>query len=163
MDTLGDPQVGPGIGILGRLSRERRLVPSDAINRPSAIRRCALPQSRPRCASTHAWGNTHPRRANAGCGTQCNSRSRNTSRRDLVHAAIKERRAANTDTAIEPLFRAADELLSQRDFTAIGQFVACFSEAKDDLGQWRGYGGGECGYAIEFSSEGIFCARSADA
>lgn len=56
---------------------------------------------------------------------------------------------------IEPLFRAADELLAQRDFTAVGQFVTCFSEAKDDLAQWRGYGGGECGYAIGFSSAAI--------
>jgi hypothetical protein len=77
---------------------------------------------------------------------------------DLVHAAVKERRAVNTDPVLEPLFRVADERLGQRDFTAIGQFVACFSEAKDDLGQWRGYGGGECGYAIGFSSKGILTA-----
>jgi hypothetical protein len=29
-------------------------------------------------------------------------------------------------------------------------FVACFSEEKDDLSQWRAYGGGENGYAIAF-------------
>jgi hypothetical protein len=79
---------------------------------------------------------------------------------DLVHAAVKQRRTVNTDPAIEPLFRVADNLLSERDFTAMGQFVACFSEAKDDLGQWRGYGGGECGFAIGFSSQGIMRANS---
>jgi hypothetical protein len=61
---------------------------------------------------------------------------------------------------IEPLLRVADETLDQRDFSTYGQFVACFSETKDDLGQWRGYGGGECGYAIGFSSRGILDAIS---
>jgi Protein of unknown function (DUF2971) len=31
-------------------------------------------------------------------------------------------------------------------------FVACFTEDGDDLSQWRGYGGGEGGYSIEFDS-----------
>ena len=30
-------------------------------------------------------------------------------------------------------------------------FVTCFSENGDDLSQWRGYGGGENGYALGFS------------
>ena len=29
-------------------------------------------------------------------------------------------------------------------------FVACFSKEKDDLSQWRAYGGGENGFAIAF-------------
>jgi hypothetical protein len=74
---------------------------------------------------------------------------------DLVHAAIKDRRKQNTDPVIEPLLRVADEALEARDFTAAGQFVACFSEAEDDLGQWRGYGGGECGYAIGFRAQAV--------
>ena len=74
---------------------------------------------------------------------------------DLVHAAIKDRRKQNTDSVIEPLFRVADEALEARDFTATGQFVACFSEAEDDLGQWRGYGGGECGYAGVFELQRV--------
>ena len=77
---------------------------------------------------------------------------------DLVHEAVKARRKQNTDPLLEPLFRIADEGLETRDFTATGQFVACFSEAEDDLGQWRGYGGGECGYAIGFQSQGILDA-----
>jgi hypothetical protein len=35
---------------------------------------------------------------------------------------------------------------------ALGWFVACFTEDGDDLSQWRGYGGGEGGYSIEFDS-----------
>jgi hypothetical protein len=31
-------------------------------------------------------------------------------------------------------------------------FVACFTEDGDDLSQWRAYGSGEGGYAIEFDS-----------
>jgi hypothetical protein len=77
---------------------------------------------------------------------------------DLVHEAVKERRKQNTDPIMEPLFRAADELLANRDFTIDSQFVACFSETEDDLGQWRGYGGGECGYALAFRSQGIIDA-----
>jgi Protein of unknown function (DUF2971) len=34
-----------------------------------------------------------------------------------------------------------------------GRFVACFSEDGDDLSQWRGYAGGEGGYALEFDSQ----------
>jgi hypothetical protein len=33
---------------------------------------------------------------------------------DLVHEAVKERRKQNTDPIMEPLFRAADELLANR-------------------------------------------------
>jgi hypothetical protein len=74
---------------------------------------------------------------------------------DLVHDIVKTKRAQNADPILEPLFRVADEVLNNRDFAATGQFVACFSEIEDDLGQWRGYGGGECGYAIGFRSQGI--------
>jgi hypothetical protein len=77
---------------------------------------------------------------------------------DLVHAIVKTRRAQNTDPILEPLFRVADVALDNRNFSPIGQFVACFSETEDDLGQWRGYGGGECGYAIGFRSQDILYA-----
>jgi len=73
----------------------------------------------------------------------------------LVHDAVKVRRAATTDPDISILLRIADEALTKADFAAVGNFVACFSEIEDDLGQWRGYGGGECGYAIGFRTEGI--------
>jgi hypothetical protein len=34
-----------------------------------------------------------------------------------------------------------------------GRFLSCFSEDGDDLSQWRGYGGGEGGYAIAFDAQ----------
>jgi hypothetical protein len=53
------------------------------------------------------------------------------------------------------MLRVADEALSTTDFAAASHFVACFSEVEDDLGQWRGYGSGECDYAIGFRPDGI--------
>lgn len=35
-------------------------------------------------------------------------------------------------------------------------FVTCFSAVRDDLSQWRAYGGGENGYAIAFGAGGFF-------
>lgn len=35
-------------------------------------------------------------------------------------------------------------------------YVACFSHKKDDLSQWRGYCGGENGYAIAFLADGFY-------
>jgi len=80
---------------------------------------------------------------------------------NLVHEAVKARRAQNTDTTIAVMLRVADEALANRDFSSAGHFVTCFSEVEDDLGQWRGYGGGECGYAIGFRSQGILDAANA--
>jgi hypothetical protein len=74
---------------------------------------------------------------------------------DLVHAAVKARRANNTDPDLAILLRVAEEFLDGQDFAAAGRFVACFSEIEDDLGQWRGYGGGQCGYSIGFRFDGI--------
>ena len=74
---------------------------------------------------------------------------------DLIHNVVRIRRSQNTDPDLEILLHAAEEGLEKRDFSTDAQFVACFSEVEDDLGQWRGYGGGECGYAIGFQSQGI--------
>jgi len=79
---------------------------------------------------------------------------------DLVHDAIKVRQVQNTDQNLAVLLRIADEALTNRNFSTAGHFVAYFSEVEDDLGQWRGYGGGECGYAIGFSVEGILEAKA---
>jgi hypothetical protein len=74
---------------------------------------------------------------------------------DLIHAAVRARRALNTNKTLDVMLRVADEALSTTDFAAASHFVACFSEVEDDLGQWRGYGSGECGYAIGFRPDGI--------
>lgn len=80
---------------------------------------------------------------------------------NLAHAALKVLQAQNTDQRLAVLLRIANEALSNRDFTTAGRFVACFSEVEDDLSQWRGYGGGECGYAIGFRTDGILEAVKA--
>lgn len=74
---------------------------------------------------------------------------------------MKALRAQNTDSTLAVVLRVADEALASRDFTNAGYFVACFSEVEDDLSQWRGYGGGDCGYAIGFRSHGILEALKA--
>jgi Protein of unknown function (DUF2971) len=71
---------------------------------------------------------------------------------DLVHEAVIARRAQGLDDRLRVLSNLANEALSIRDFSTAWHFVTCFSEAEDDLGQWRGYGGGECGYCIGFDS-----------
>jgi hypothetical protein len=80
---------------------------------------------------------------------------------DIVHRLVKEKRAQNRDPNLDVLLGVVDEALSQRDFSAAWHFVACFSEVEDDLSQWRGYGGGECGYAIGFRSDGVLEAIKA--
>ena len=80
---------------------------------------------------------------------------------DLVHAAVRVWRAQNMNQALVPMLRLADEGLASRDFSTVGHFVACFSEVEDDLDQWRGYGGGECGYAVAFRTDGILEAIKA--
>jgi Protein of unknown function (DUF2971) len=72
---------------------------------------------------------------------------------DLVHAALKDVATKNTDAKLAVLFGAALSQLENPDFSATWHFATCFSEVEDDLGQWRGYGGGECGYAIGFNTE----------
>jgi hypothetical protein len=74
---------------------------------------------------------------------------------DLLHEAIKPLLTRNTDTGFAVFLKIADQALAERDFSTAYHFVACFSEAADDLGQWRGYGGGSCGYAIGFKFDGL--------
>jgi hypothetical protein len=61
----------------------------------------------------------------------------------------------NTDTNYAVFLKVADEFFRRCDLAATFHFVSCFSEVPDDLGQWRGYGGGECGYAIGFQFQGL--------
>jgi hypothetical protein len=79
----------------------------------------------------------------------------------LVHEAVKVQRTQTTDPNVEVMLRIADEALTGADFSTDGHFVACFSEIEDDLGQWRGYGGGECGYSIAFRSDFVLEALKA--
>jgi hypothetical protein len=74
---------------------------------------------------------------------------------DLVAQAVRLSRAQDGDRHLEVMLAVADKGLSNADFTTYGRFVACFSEVKDALGQWRGYGGGECGFAIGLQPSGL--------
>lgn len=71
---------------------------------------------------------------------------------------LRQEALANTNPDLEILFRLADHALANTDFATAWHFVACFSDVEDDLGQWRGYGGGECGFSIGFSVSGILDA-----
>ncbi len=77
---------------------------------------------------------------------------------DLCFEAMQPVMTSNTDPNYAVLLKMADEALRNRDFATAWHFVSCFSEIADDLGQWRGYGGGECGYAMGFRFDGILDA-----
>lgn len=77
---------------------------------------------------------------------------------NVILSHVRAKLATNTDQQLEPFLKIAEAALSNRDFSSHGRFVACFSEIEDDLGQWRGYGGGECGYAIGFRSHDLYHA-----
>ena len=75
---------------------------------------------------------------------------------DLVLEEVRRRLTGKIDPVLATVFGVGIEALAHRDFSAAGHFVSCFSEVEDDLGQWRGYGGGQCGYAIGFDVTSIF-------
>lgn len=77
----------------------------------------------------------------------------------LASLLLDESRARATrepDPAVRALHEGTINALSSRDVTRAGIFVTCFSREKDDLGQWRGYGGGDSSYAIEFDYSELF-------
>lgn len=77
---------------------------------------------------------------------------------NLIRARLESRIAGEGNSDTKDFFEASHRELGDIDITGTGNFVACLSEDKDDLGQWRGYGGGVCGYAIGFRSDGILKA-----
>lgn len=68
--------------------------------------------------------------------------------RDKVRAKLRN---PLTDE-IQFLLKKVDAGLTPQVATE-GRFLSCFSEDGDDLSQWRGYGGGEGGYAIAFDAQ----------
>jgi Protein of unknown function (DUF2971) len=74
---------------------------------------------------------------------------------DLVHQGVRALILSNVDPKLAGMLKYADSVLRDRDFSATWHFAACFSEVLDDLGQWRGYGSGECGYAIGFDVQAL--------
>lgn len=79
--------------------------------------------------------------------------------KELVHAvdvlleAIKERQNGKLRPEFDKLLRTISSILSNANPEVVGIFVSCFSESKDDLSQWRAYGGANGGYALEFKTE----------
>ncbi len=67
-----------------------------------------------------------------------------------LHKRVRAKLENAHQPETEPLFRRLDEVLATPQLETAGLFIACFSEQKDDLSQWRAYSGGEGGYAIQF-------------
>lgn len=70
---------------------------------------------------------------------------------ELLRNAIFEKEKLGVTSEFSVLLRKMLELLAYTTPETDGPFVICFSEQKDDLSQWRAYGGSEGGYAIEFN------------
>jgi hypothetical protein len=60
--------------------------------------------------------------------------------------------ASPISSEVKPLLEEIITQLTHPQRGTEGRFVACFSEDGDDLNQWRAYGSGEGGYAIQFDS-----------
>lgn len=71
---------------------------------------------------------------------------------ELLREKAHQRLKAPVTPRLEFLLKAIVAGLAAPQVATEGRFVACFSEDGDDLSQWRGYGGGDGGYAIEFDS-----------
>jgi hypothetical protein len=67
-----------------------------------------------------------------------------------LNRRVRARRAGDHRLYIDALLRRLDEVLSNSQLETAPLFIACFSEEKDDLSQWRAYAGGKGGYAIRF-------------
>ncbi|MGV8856623.1 MAG: DUF2971 domain-containing protein [Devosia sp.] len=76
----------------------------------------------------------------------------------VIADELKRRIPATEDADMKSFYEAAHGELGDTDISSTGHFVACLSEDEDDLGQWRGYGGGTCGYAIGFRANDILTA-----
>ena len=72
---------------------------------------------------------------------------------ELLHTKAKEHLASSTVLEVTSLLERIVSGLAESSILTEGRFVACFSEDGDDLSQWRGYAGGEGGYALEFDSQ----------
>jgi hypothetical protein len=67
-----------------------------------------------------------------------------------LHKRVTSRLESNTEPNLSPLLIELSKRLADPGVEIAPFFLACFSECKDDLSQWRAYGGGEGGYSITF-------------
>jgi hypothetical protein len=70
----------------------------------------------------------------------------------LLHAKSQAKLSSPVTPEVKFLLEQIDRGLSEPQIATEGRFLSCFSEDGDDLSQWRGYGGGEGGYALQFDS-----------
>ncbi|HTI03196.1 MAG TPA: DUF2971 domain-containing protein [Acidisoma sp.] len=89
-----------------------------------------------------------------------NDRSEHRLLNALTLSGIRNFAIENRDDRLNTLLRVAEQGLGQADFDTAPHFVCSFTEAADDLGQWRGYGGGENGFAIGFWTIDLMAAAS---
>jgi hypothetical protein len=78
--------------------------------------------------------------------------------RDITNALARACTDLETKEFLGQLDMALAEPLDD-PYKLAAVWVACYSEQKDQLSQWRGYGGAEAGYAIEFDAQKL--ARTA--
>jgi Protein of unknown function (DUF2971) len=71
---------------------------------------------------------------------------------EFLHGKVRAKAKTSISREVDFLLRQIDQGLAEPTVDVEGRFIACFSEDGDDLSQWRAYGGGEGGYAIEFDS-----------
>lgn len=85
---------------------------------------------------------------------------------NLFREALSAKRAIIPEkSAVSALLDGAlDYFKENPNFPAqavVPHFVACFSEERDDLSQWRAYGNGENGYAVGFRAGDLCCCSNA--
>lgn len=68
---------------------------------------------------------------------------------DLMRQEAEERATRQSDPWRKELYSRTVQLLGERQVASANAFVICLSASRDDLGQWRGYGGDACSFAIE--------------
>jgi hypothetical protein len=72
---------------------------------------------------------------------------------DFLRTKVREKLNSSITSDVEFLLKRIDAGLTEPQIATEGRFLVCFSEDGDDLSQWRAYGGGEGGYAIQFDSQ----------
>jgi DUF2971 family protein len=70
-----------------------------------------------------------------------------------LHRRVRARRSGPHRSYIDPLLSRLDEVLANSQLETAPLFIACFSEEKDHLSQWRAYSGEQGGYAIRFDMQ----------
>jgi len=74
---------------------------------------------------------------------------------DLLLSKVRAALKTPLTTEVKFLLEKVEAGLSEPQIATEGRFIACFSEDGDDLSQWRSYGAGEGGYAIEFDAAAL--------